>query len=154
MPEDPERSIEEARLLREQGIIVVAIGIGEEMQLPMLQEFATAPELAMNTTDYFELDLIRPEIAMRSCRRINPELKMPACNVGADILFILDHSISLANSYHTTGIQFIEDFARKFIVSDKHFHARVAMMLFSNAIDDKFCFHEFKSNVELSQAIN
>jgi len=154
MPDYPDKAIEKAQLLKDQGVIVITIGIGDEIKRPMLEAFATAPELAFNTTDFFELDLIRPHVAMEACKKINPELDMPACHVGADILFIIDHSRSLANVEHALAMDFVEHFARNFIVSDEDFHTRVAVMHFSHTVYDNFCFHEFMTNVELSLAIN
>lgn len=154
MPDYPDAAIKEARLLREHGVILVTIGIGDEIARPMLEEFATHPTLAFNTTDFFELDLIRPHVAMEACKEINPELDMPACHVGADILFIIDHSRSLANVDHALAMDFVEHFARNFIVSDEDFHTRVAVMHYSHKVYDHFCFHEFMTNVELSLKIN
>jgi len=156
MPNYPDKAVKEANLLMDAGVTLVTIAIGNDIARPMLLKLASAPEVAFNTSNFFDLEVIRPSVAMEACKKINPDLVqvMKGCHVGLDIVFLVDHSRSLSHDDHMLQMDFVESLSRNFMVSTEHFHTRVSALHFAHRVYDHFCFHEFLSNVELSLAIN
>jgi len=154
MPNRPSRALKEAKLLRESGVTIVTIAIGDDIDRKMLLGMASNAEVAFNTTDFFNLELIRPGVEMETCKQINPKLAFKGCDVGVDIVFMVDHSRSISHQDHEVQMDFVESFARQFLVGSERFHSRVSVVQFAHVIYDHFCFHEFQNNMELSLAIN
>jgi len=174
MPNTPKLAAEEAKKLREHGVIIVTVGISDEIERPMLEEFASKKELAFKAPEFFDLELIRPDVTHKTCEAVRAEkARRNALNGGhaftlpptpapkiaqdlpdckADLLFMLDTSRSVDSADIHRQIAFAESLSRQFHVSKDT--NRVALTFFTDRVYKHKCFHDHLTNVELSQALN
>jgi len=174
LPNMPAMADQEAKALREHGVILVTVGIGSEIERPMLEGWASRKEIAFKAPKFFDLELIRPNVTKKTCEAVMAEKarrarlngghaftlpptvaptlgsNLPDCQ--ADVLFMLDTSRSVDPADIARQIAFAESFSRQFHVSKDT--NRVAVTFFTDRVYKHRCFHDHLSNVELSQALN
>jgi len=174
MPNSPSLATQEAAKLREHGVILVTVGISEEIPRDMMEKWASRPELVFKAPKFFDLELIRPDVTKKTCEAVHAEkARRNALNGGhaftlpptpaptiaprapdcqADILFMLDASRSIDAADIARQVQFAETISRQFHVSKDT--NRVALTFFTDRVYKHKCFNDLMSNVELSQELN
>ncbi|XP_021243394.1 collagen alpha-6(VI) chain isoform X2 [Numida meleagris] len=135
---------QEARELRQQGIIIYAIGIKNAVQQE-LEEIAGTKNRMFFVNDFDSLKHIKREIVQEVC-------STDVCkNVRADVVFLVDSS----NSIRPAEFQKIKDFMQSFVtkVDVGLDNVRIGLLQFSSEIREEFQLDRYSTVSDVQRAI-
>lgn len=133
-----------ARDLRQQGIVIYAIGIKDAVQQE-LEEIAETKNRMFFVNDFDSLKHIKHEIVQEVC-------STNVCkNVRADIVFLVDSS----NSIRAAEFQKIKDFMQSFVIKvDVGLdNVRIGLIQFSSEIREEFQLDRYSTIADVQRAI-
>ncbi|KAM9723785.1 collagen alpha-6(VI) chain [Menidia menidia] len=134
-----------AKMLRDQGIIIYAIGVREANENELL-EISGDPARMFYVKSFDKLEEIKNKVITDACR--NDTCK----DVPGDLLFVIENSNSIDPANYDTMKDFLKSVARRISVGPEGVHFGVVQ--FSNAIKLEFKLDDYYTAEELQDAID
>ncbi|XP_046566934.1 collagen alpha-1(XXI) chain-like, partial [Haliotis rubra] len=141
----PEVTEKQARITREAGVEMFAVGIGRSVSEEELRNIAGVDDHVFTVTGYNLLGTIRSRLAFQSCGvcRDSP----------IDVSLVIDASSSIGPTNFTIGLDFLENFVRSFEINPHRARFSVITYGLGTYNNTAFDFDDYRDEVSLVKAI-
>jgi collagen type VI alpha len=146
---NPPATMTQARLLKNSGVLVLSVGIGDSINKQELETIASLPQDVFQVTNFDLLDTVQKELTNKTCERVTEEV--PKCPAVADILFIIDSTGSIAHDNYVTMLTFIANFTRDFAIGSNW--VKFSSVIFGDNAHNEFGFNTYTTHAKLEEAI-
>ena len=136
--------------LKNMGVYVFAVGIGDKVDLDQLTEIATHPTVThMHNPDSFEtINEFRKSLIDEICKETDPA---PVCErADVDVAFLIDSSGSIHSQDYELMKKWLVDFTKNFAIGD--YNAKFAIVQYAKKIESVFTFNDNKT--DLAEAVS
>ncbi|XP_046558693.1 collagen alpha-6(VI) chain-like [Haliotis rubra] len=150
--QEPELTEKQARITRDAGVEMFAVGIGRSVSEEELRNIAGVDDHVFTVTTYNLLGTIRSRLAFQSCGE-EPISRVVCRDSPIDVSLVIDASSSIGPTNFTIGLDFLENFVRSFDISPHR--ARFSVITYGLGIynNTAFDFDDYSNEVSLVKAI-
>ncbi|XP_046370521.2 collagen alpha-4(VI) chain-like isoform X2 [Haliotis rufescens] len=141
----PAYTKEQAKLLHDKGVKVIAVGIGNGIVSTELNNIASDKQHVFMVTGFDALHTIETELQLKTCN------KLVCASSAADIVFVLDSSSSEGLTNFKKQVTFVQKFVDQFDVSSTA--VQFSIVVFSTAVYPQFDLDKYASKAALLAAI-
>ncbi|KAK2157693.1 hypothetical protein LSH36_186g01011 [Paralvinella palmiformis] len=147
----------QAKLARQHGVTVFAVGVGHSVNEKELARIASSPEYVFEVDTFEALKTIRELLTIKACsleQADSPPVTPPTKGCDgkpADVVFALDASSSIWQLDFTKQLSFVEDVVSIFEISDNA--TRVGVLTYADRVRRHFHLHKHTDGAELRAAI-
>ncbi|XP_067680567.1 collagen alpha-4(VI) chain-like [Haliotis asinina] len=135
----------QAKLLHDKGVKVMAVGIGSGIRSTELNSIASDQQHVFMVAGFDALHTIQTELQEQSCNTL-------VCAASAaDIVFVLDSSISVGSTNFKKQVTFVQNFVDQFDVSKTA--VQFSIVVYSTAVYPQFDLDKYTSKAALLAAI-
>ncbi|GFS19596.1 collagen alpha-5(VI) chain [Elysia marginata] len=147
--DSPPATAEAAQRLREEGITIFAIGVGDGPDQSELNAIATDPdsEHVFSVDDFNSLSKIKESLQERACEAKAAFL----CGGQADVVFLLEDSDNVGRANFNTTLRFVREVAGSFIIGPRA--VQIAVDTFSSGLTHRFTLKDNNSKHSLKYAL-
>ncbi|XP_071081373.1 collagen alpha-4(VI) chain-like [Haliotis cracherodii] len=136
---------EQGKLLHDRGVKVIAVGIGTGIRPRELNSIASDKQHVFMVAGFDALHTIEKELQQKSCN------KLVCASSAADIVFVLDSSVSEGPTNFNKQVTFVQNFVDQFDVSSTA--VQFSIVVFSTAVYSQFDLDKYASKAALLAAI-
>ncbi|XP_053375389.1 cartilage matrix protein-like isoform X2 [Mercenaria mercenaria] len=152
----PKETLVQARLAKESGITILAIGIGDRVDEQELRTVVSPPAnqnyFHSSTFDRLKEKLFPELIGQIACDEQEDQPPVEACQgKNADIIFVVDMSSSIWVKHFKEELEFLADLVSNFDINSGK--TRVGMVTFSTATEVQFYLDKYRSREDVREAI-
>ncbi|XP_067669067.1 cartilage matrix protein-like [Haliotis asinina] len=148
----PELTEHQARITREAGVEMFAVGIGRNVSEEELRNIAGVDDHVFTVTSYNLLGTIRSRLAFESCGE-EPVPRVVCRDSPIDVSLVIDASSSIGPTNFTIGLDFVENFVKSFDISPHR--ARFSVITYGRGTynNTAFDFDDYSDEVSVVKAI-
>jgi collagen type VI alpha len=131
---DTEKLMSEAATLKEQGILIYMVGVGEQIKQSELNAVATGKEFVYETRNYDSINQIKNSLLGRVCKEADEKSTGDCGDIAVDLQFIIDASSSVKAKNFIHSQNFAKNISNTFDL--RHGDVRVGVLTYSSTVHD------------------
>ncbi|XP_063438160.1 collagen alpha-2(I) chain-like isoform X2 [Mytilus trossulus] len=152
----PPPPVSQAQLLKNYGVIIVAVGVGSKTDVNQLNRIASRPDLVFHVDSFNALPAISSGIVQVTCQETSRRPVTPTCARQEDIVFMFDDSYSIFHN-NPQNFNMMKDFMKDIVGSFTAIGrqgTQFSSVCFASKVTNHFYLKDYSSRAGIVSAID